>query len=97
MYHGFISGSDMEGFEVCRIMRARGSDVPVLMLTVRKEISDRIKGLDSGADDYLTKPFSFDELLARMRALLRRSGRVREEKVLRAGSITLNMERVRLF
>jgi len=83
---------DIDGFEVCRRIRDRGPDVPILMLTVKKEISDRVKGLDSGADDYLTKPFSFDELLARIRALLRRSGKARENKKLQAGSIVLDME-----
>ncbi len=63
----------VDGFEVCRTLRERGKETPVLMLTARGTIEDRIEGLDSGADDYLTKPFSFRELLARMRALLRRS------------------------
>lgn len=83
---------DIDGFELCRHIRDYGFDIPVLMLTVRKEISDRVKGLDSGADDYLTKPFSFDELLARIRALLRRSGKVSENKKLRAGDIVLDLE-----
>ena len=83
---------DIDGFEVCRHIRNRGSDIPILMLTVKKEISDRVKGLDSGADDYLTKPFSFDELLARIRALLRRSGRIHESKRLEAGDIVLDQE-----
>ena len=61
------------GFEVCRQLRAGGSAVPILMLTARDEVEDRIEGLDTGADDYLTKPFDFHELLARVRALLRRS------------------------
>jgi two-component system copper resistance phosphate regulon response regulator CusR len=60
------------GFEVCRELRAAGSAVPVLMLTARDSVEDRVAGLDSGADDYLTKPFDFEELLARVRALLRR-------------------------
>ncbi|HEV3469025.1 MAG TPA: response regulator transcription factor [Pyrinomonadaceae bacterium] len=60
------------GFEVCRELRASGSAVPVLMLTARDAVEDRVTGLDSGADDYLSKPFDFDELLARVRALLRR-------------------------
>jgi two-component system, OmpR family, copper resistance phosphate regulon response regulator CusR len=60
------------GLEVCRELRAAGSAVPVLMLTARDAVEDRIAGLDTGADDYLTKPFDFDELLARVRALLRR-------------------------
>jgi DNA-binding response OmpR family regulator len=61
-----------DGFEVCRELRAGGSAVPVLMLTARDAVEDRVAGLDTGADDYLTKPFDFEELLARVRALLRR-------------------------
>ena len=61
-----------DGLEVCRELRAAGSVVPVLMLTARDAVQDRIAGLDSGADDYLIKPFDFHELLARVRALLRR-------------------------
>lgn len=68
-----------DGFEVCREMRAAGSSVPVLMLTARDVVEDRITGLDSGADDYLTKPFDFGELLARARALLRRGEALRSE------------------
>jgi two-component system copper resistance phosphate regulon response regulator CusR len=68
-----IPGRD--GFEVCRELRASGSSVPVIMLTARDALPDRVAGLDSGADDYLTKPFEVAELLARLRALLRR-GRV---------------------
>ncbi len=60
------------GFEVCKEIRSTGSTVPVLMLTARDAVEDRISGLDTGADDYLSKPFDFHELLARMRALLRR-------------------------
>src|SRR2546421_2481831 len=63
----------LDGLEVCRRLRADGDPTPVLMLTVRNLVSDRVAGLDAGADDYLTKPFSLDELLARMRALLRRA------------------------
>lgn len=61
-----------DGYEVCRELRAAGSAVPVLMLTARDAVEDRVEGLDSGADDYLPKPFDFEELLARVRALLRR-------------------------
>ena len=63
----------VDGLGVCRVLRADGSRVPVLMLTARVETSDRVAGLDAGADDYLPKPFELDELLARLRALLRRS------------------------
>ena len=62
----------MDGLDVCRNLRAE-SDVPILMLTAKEAIEDRVAGLDAGADDYLVKPFSFDELLARVRALLRRA------------------------
>jgi two-component system response regulator MprA len=65
---------DINGLEVCRLLRREGNRVPVLMLTARDAVSDRIDGLDAGADDYLVKPFDIDELKARLRALLRRSG-----------------------
>lgn len=64
----------IDGIETCRRLRTRGYDGPVLMLTARQEVSDRVRGLDAGADDYLPKPFALDELLARVRALLRRTG-----------------------
>ncbi|MGZ9583418.1 response regulator transcription factor [Paenibacillus marinisediminis] len=63
---------EVDGWEVCRRMREAGSAVPVLMLTAKDEVQDRVKGLDIGADDYLVKPFALEELLARVRALLRR-------------------------
>src|ERR1700686_2116627 len=69
------------GFEVCRELRKSGQRMPILMLTARDAVEDRIAGLDHGADDYLTKPFDFGELLARLRALLRRSGELRPAKM----------------
>ncbi|RJQ26561.1 MAG: DNA-binding response regulator [Peptococcaceae bacterium] len=69
----------LNGWEVCRRLRA-GSDVPILMLTARDEVSDRVKGLDLGADDYLVKPFALEELLARIRSLLRRQKTVEAAK-----------------
>jgi two-component system response regulator MprA len=63
----------LDGLETCRRLRARGDDVPVLMLTARDGVADRVSGLDAGADDYLVKPFALAELLARLRALLRRT------------------------
>ncbi len=65
---------DIDGLEVCRLLRREGNRVPVLMLTARDAVADRIDGLDAGADDYLVKPFDIDELKARLRALLRRAG-----------------------
>jgi len=70
-----------DGFEVCRELRAEGLTIPILMLTARDAVQDRIAGLDSGADDYLTKPFDFHELLARLRALLRRGPALRSETI----------------
>lgn len=69
------------GFEVCRELRKNGQRMPILMLTARDAVEDRIAGLDHGADDYLTKPFEFRELLARLRALLRRPGELRPGKI----------------
>lgn len=70
-----------DGFTVCRELRASGSAVPILMLTARDMVEDRIEGLDTGADDYLVKPFDFHELLARVRALLRRGPALRPETI----------------
>ena len=70
-----------DGLTVCRELRAGGLSVPVLMLTARDAVADRVKGLDTGADDYLTKPFDLHELLARVRALLRRGPVMRTEKI----------------
>jgi len=86
----------MDGITICRELRRNKIDVPILMLTAREKVQDRIKGLDSGADDYLTKPFAFEELLARVRALLRRkSGRT--AALLRIADLELdrNSHRVR--
>jgi two-component system copper resistance phosphate regulon response regulator CusR len=70
-----------DGFDVCRDLRRRGMKAPVLMLTAKDEVADRVEGLDAGADDYLAKPFDFSELLARLRALLRRGHEVRSEEI----------------
>jgi two-component system OmpR family response regulator len=78
-----------DGFTVCRQMRARNQWAPVLMLTARDSVEDRIRGLDAGADDYLVKPFSFGELLARLRALLRRAPAERPA-ILRVGDVALD-------
>ena len=71
-----------DGFAVCREIRSAGSRTPILMLTARDAVEDRVSGLDGGADDYLTKPFAFQELLARLRALLRRNADVRPPKII---------------
>lgn len=78
------------GFEVAAELRRRGIAAPVLMLTARSAVSDRIAGLDAGADDYLAKPFDPDELVARVRALLRRAALRRRATVLRVGDLTLD-------
>jgi DNA-binding response OmpR family regulator len=70
-----------DGFAVCRELRRRGIAAPVLMLTARDSVSDKVEGLDAGADDYLAKPFEFAELLARLRALLRRARDIREPEI----------------
>lgn len=80
---------DGNGFDICRQLRAANCWAPVIMLTARDAVDDRIRGLDAGADDYLTKPFSFAELLARVRALFRR-GNVARPAVLRAGPLALD-------
>ena len=84
-----------DGLEVCREMRALGSSIPVLMLTARDQVEDRIAGLDSGADDYLTKPFDFGELLARVRALLRR-GEALQSETLMVADLEINMRSKRV-
>ena len=78
-----------DGFSVCRELRARGSTTPVLMLTARDAVDDRVNGLDSGADDYLVKPFAFKELLARLRAVTRRQSDSRSNE-LHLADLTLN-------
>ena len=80
---------DVDGFAVCRGLRDAGRWTPVLMLTARDAVQDRVAGLDAGADDYLTKPFSLAELLARLRALIRR-GATERPSVLRVGDLSLD-------
>src|SRR3954467_5869999 len=82
-----------DGLAVCRILRDRGNRTPVLMLTARHEVTDRVAGLDAGADDYLVKPFALDELLARLRALLRRTSMSGDDEVLRVGDLSLDPAR----
>jgi len=79
----------IDGLEVCRRIRRSGNRVPVLMLTARDEIENRVAGLDAGADDYVTKPFALEELVARVRALLRRAS-VGEDELLRFADLELD-------
>ncbi len=85
-----VSMPHVDGLEVCRRLRAAGDPTPVLMLTARVAVGDRVAGLDAGADDYLVKPFALEELLARLRALLRRAGPARVSTMLRYGDLTLD-------
>jgi DNA-binding response OmpR family regulator len=84
----------IDGVEVCHRIRAAGSPVGILMLTARSSLDDRVNGLDQGADDYLIKPFHFPELLARVRAILRREGEIRHP-ILRIGDLVLDPNAVK--
>lgn len=81
----------INGFDLCAKVRQSGKRMPILMLTAKDSVEDKIKGLDEGADDYLTKPFAFDELLARLRALLRRPRELREESQLSGSGIVMDL------
>ena len=85
----------IDGLEVCRALRANRVDTPVLLLTALDAVEDRVRGLDAGADDYLPKPFAFQELLARLRALGRRRVQAREPDQLRTGDLVLDLRRRR--
>ena len=82
----------LDGIEVCRRMRQTGDRTPVLILTARDAVHDRVRGLDAGADDYLVKPFAYEELLARLRAILRRTGVAEEGAPLVVGDLRLDPE-----
>lgn len=81
---------ELNGLRVCRELRQRGSQAPILMLTARDTIDDRVAGLDAGADDYLVKPFALEELLARLRALARRRGDVPKSPILTVANLSLD-------
>src|SRR3954453_17247829 len=81
---------EVDGLEVCRRLRAAGDRTPVLVLTARDAIADRVRGLDAGADDYLVKPFALEELLARLRALLRRARDGEEGGILRFADLVMD-------
>jgi two-component system, OmpR family, response regulator len=83
---------DLDGFEVCKRVRADGVDVPILFLTARDGTDDRLRGLTIGGDDYLTKPFSVEELVARVRVILRRVGKSGHAQLFKAGDIDLDDE-----
>jgi two-component system, OmpR family, response regulator len=85
---------EMSGYEICRHLRNQGNLLPVLLLTARDSIDDRVHGLDSGADDYLTKPFAFAELSARIRALVRRDNAM-PKPVLSVGNLELDVQAIR--
>ncbi|MFE1959864.1 response regulator transcription factor [Streptomyces sp. NPDC059479] len=87
----------MNGYRICAALRAAGNDVPILMLTAKDGEYDEAEGLDTGADDYLTKPFSYVVLVARVKALLRRRGSAGASPVLRAGSLTVDTTARRVF
>jgi len=89
----------VDGLTVCRVVRAEGNRLPILMLTARTETSDRVAGLDVGADDYLPKPYDLDELLARLRALLRRAEYAEEEEIatLDVGDLRIDPAARRVF
>jgi two-component system KDP operon response regulator KdpE len=82
----------LDGLETARKLRRQGNSTPILMLTARHEVSDRVAGLDAGADDYLVKPFALEELLARLRAVLRRAGQP-GDPVIEIGELRLDLER----
>jgi two-component system OmpR family response regulator len=83
---------DLDGFEVCRRMRSDGLDIPVIFLTARDATEERLRGLTIGGDDYLTKPFSVEELVARVQVILRRVGKGRRARILSAGDVELDDE-----
>lgn len=87
----------MDGFAVCRALRERGLATPIIMLTAMGELNDKVKGLDSGANDYLTKPFAFEELLARVRALLRGRAAAAPAESLRVGDLLLDRGSQRVY
>ena len=83
---------DLDGFEVCRRLRAKGTGAPIVFLTARDGVTDTVRGLTLGGDDYLVKPFSLEELVARINAVLRRSGLTKSEAVLRCADLEMDDE-----
>jgi two-component system response regulator MprA len=83
---------EVDGLQVCRRLRGTGDPIPILILTARDQVSDRVAGLDAGADDYLVKPFALEELLARVRALLRRTGSGEGGQLLRFADLVMDLD-----
>ena len=81
----------MDGLEICKKLRAQGNHAPIIMLTAKGQLSDKVEGLNSGADDYLTKPFAFEELLARIKALVRRP-KATTSNILQVADLSLNID-----
>lgn len=83
---------DMNGFSVTKRLRGAGYTAPILFLTAKDDTEDKIEGLNAGGDDYVTKPFSLDEIVARIQAILRRTMQVDEEQVIKAGELTMDQD-----
>ena len=84
---------NLSGIEICRRLRAEGISPPIIMLTAKDDVSDKVTGLDLGANDYMTKPFAVEELLARMRVALKNSDRVATSPIIKAGKLTVNRDK----
>ncbi|MCL1914546.1 MAG: response regulator transcription factor [Eubacteriaceae bacterium] len=88
---------NLSGIEVCRRLRAEGIATPIIMLTAKDDVSDKVMGLDVGADDYMTKPFAIEELLARMRVALKKQTKASDAPILRGGKLTLDRNKYEVY
>lgn len=88
---------NVNGTQICKIIRSEGVTTPVIMLTAKDDVSDKVMGFDVGADDYMTKPFAIEELLARIRAALKKQNRAEETPVLKAGRLSLNRDKFEVY
>lgn len=84
---------NLSGIEICRRLRAEGVNTPIIMLTAKDDVSDKVTGLDVGANDYMTKPFAIEELLARMRVALKNTDKVSSSPIIKAGRLTLDRDK----
>ena len=84
---------NLSGIEICRRLRAEGDNTPIIMLTAKDDVSDKVTGLDVGANDYMTKPFAIEELLARMRVALKNNDKVASSPIIKAGKLTLDRDK----